>query len=330
MCRVSGRALTVAPNVRGSWNHVTKDEDEDEGAGLERELKRRLKQRYKAKATVDSASTHAGRYLSIARTRTDDSSPLRASLLSRPSNQALFASDCASTKPSTSKPSTMAGSSACVGSAGLVRSGVGEIEVGVSKQAPGSIGAGHSLPQEGSAPNSTSHLSTKPTQYVRSSGSAGASGEGESESVSPEAGALGAAAGGKASWRRMSDEARTRRRSQSMLALLNRVSSLKLLQMQEQSLQEQSTQPNADVDQFNARRLIKVCPLGPSASREERLAWLLRVGRKLHVWGYLDFTIPPWDYSQPAERAAIEKFGFLFDGYKVEFYYYELVEMARK
>jgi len=111
-------------------------------------------------------------------------------------------------------------------------------------------------------------------------------------------------------------------RAQSMQVFMDRVWSLRQ--------QHEQVQGDSELDQFNARRLVEPCPLGQTASRQERLAWLLKVGRRLHAWGYLEYTIAPWGTTETGESEAIDKFGFLFDGYKAEHWYYELIEMGRK
>lgn len=65
-------------------------------------------------------------------------------------------------------------------------------------------------------------------------------------------------------------------------------------------------------------RRIRPCALPSDASREERVRWLLKPGRAM------------WKATTTAERHAMDKVGFLFEGFKVEYWFYELVEMLRK
>lgn len=77
-----------------------------------------------------------------------------------------------------------------------------------------------------------------------------------------------------------------------------------------------------------ARRLERV-ELQAEA-RAALLARVLQVGKDLHQKGLISLPVLRWDEATEEERDAIDRVGFLFDSYKVEAWWFELAEMARK
>lgn len=65
-------------------------------------------------------------------------------------------------------------------------------------------------------------------------------------------------------------------------------------------------------------------------SRKEMVDDLLHEGYKLVGNGSLSIPIIIWDGSTEREQATIDRLGFLFDNYRVQYWYEELIEMARK
>lgn len=93
-------------------------------------------------------------------------------------------------------------------------------------------------------------------------------------------------------------------------------------------LRRASSGSEAHHDEFHVKKIVKRCPLGVEATREARIAWLTETGRKLRNRGFLECSPARWNENVQQEKDALDKVGFLFDAYKIEFWYYELVSSS--
>ena len=83
-------------------------------------------------------------------------------------------------------------------------------------------------------------------------------------------------------------------------------------------------------EELEPARLCFGLRLRGGATRAERVRWLKQVGNRLLHSGNIAIPVIRWDGATQAEEDAMDGVGFLFDSYKVQFWYWELVEMARK
>jgi len=81
-----------------------------------------------------------------------------------------------------------------------------------------------------------------------------------------------------------------------------------------------------DVDAGN----ILFAELPPNPTRKDKLDWILKVGRQLRFKKVIAVSQVKWDGSTEEEREIMDRIGFLCDAYKMEFWYFEILEMARK
>eukprot|EP00286_Rhodomonas_abbreviata_P021134 CAMPEP_0181305812 /NCGR_PEP_ID=MMETSP1101-20121128/9944_1 /TAXON_ID=46948 /ORGANISM="Rhodomonas abbreviata, Strain Caron Lab Isolate" /LENGTH=618 /DNA_ID=CAMNT_0023411783 /DNA_START=413 /DNA_END=2269 /DNA_ORIENTATION=- len=73
-----------------------------------------------------------------------------------------------------------------------------------------------------------------------------------------------------------------------------------------------------------------VCHLDADAPRQEKLDWVIHIGNLLSFRGEISLPVLRWTGETQEEKDVISRIGFLFDSYKVQYWYFELLEMSRK
>lgn len=72
-----------------------------------------------------------------------------------------------------------------------------------------------------------------------------------------------------------------------------------------------------DQEQALALYAVDMSGLGENASRDERLQWLLKMGKQLIFIGVMAIPTVRWDSATEEEEQVVDRIGFLFDAYKV-------------
>jgi len=120
-----------------------------------------------------------------------------------------------------------------------------------------------------------------------------------------------------------------------LLMLQSRQSATQRVLQAKRSLQSKSEasmrQEMADTQRAKAEGEQFRCKLPRSASRGEKLQWLAWLGGEMVRAGLVSVPVVAWDWEgSEEENAALRAVGFLFEAYKVRYWWYELTEMCRK
>mmetsp|Transcript_3588 Transcript_3588/g.7259 ORF Transcript_3588/g.7259 Transcript_3588/m.7259 type:complete len:1072 (+) Transcript_3588:1669-4884(+) len=98
------------------------------------------------------------------------------------------------------------------------------------------------------------------------------------------------------------------------------------------SFQTEHTHPPTHKEQQEMFRALHTEHTHPaaSASRRDKILWVMTMGKMLLFRGVISIPTVRWDSSVRGEEEVVDRIGFLFDAYKTQYWFFEILEMGRK